>query len=77
MLPVTVNVPSRNTLRIEASTYTGGTRSVAGQAFRTARLTRTRGGIEETIVAYTDREVSRTLLDHYGDMRPSASIPAD
>ena len=75
MLPVTVNVPSRNTLRIEASTYTGGTRSVAGQAFRTARLTRTRGGIEETIVAYTDREVSRTLIDHYGDMRPSASSP--
>ena len=42
-----------------------------------ARMTRTSGGSEEEMVVYTDREVNRTLLAHYGSSRFDALGMAD
>jgi len=65
MSPVTMSVPSRNTLRFaqgDRSVSSISTPSLSGE--RGARLTRTRGGTDTTVV-YTDRELTRALLDHY------------
>lgn len=70
--PVTMSVPSRNTLRFEQgdrSVSSISTPSLSGE--RGARLTRTRGGTDTTVV-YTDRELTRALLDHYADAKSSA-----
>ena len=70
--PVIMTVPSRGSL-----TFAQGGRSVAALSSpllsgeRGARLTRTRGGTDTTVV-YTDRELSRLLLDHYAAAKPSA-----
>ena len=70
--PVTIRVPSRGSL-----TFAQGGRSVASLSTpllsgeRGARLTRTRGGTDTTVV-YTDRELSRKLLDHYASAKSSA-----
>ena len=64
----TVVVPSRNTLRFEALGYTaGGGPSATG--FRSARLTDADPGLKHQIVALTDREITRTLLDYYGSAK--------
>ena len=68
-----VEVKTRNNLSIKAPNYTSSGISGAPSGFRAARLKRNPGGSQLEIVAYTDREVSRTLLDHYGDMRASAT----
>ena len=71
---VTVPVPSRGSISIQGPTgYTSSGISNVPSGFRAARLSRAVGGSQLEIVAYTDREVSRPLLDHYGDMRPSAT----
>ena len=70
--PVTISVPSRGSL-----TFAQGGRSVASLSTpllsgeRGARLTRTRGGTDTTVV-YTNRELSRELLDHYADAKSTA-----
>ncbi len=69
--PATVKVTSSHTLKVEAGGHSAGSHS-APTGFTAARLTRASGGTTSTIVAYTDREVSRALLDHYGDFKASA-----
>ena len=61
--PATISVPTRNRLTFEQGERSVSTISTGG--FRGARLTRTRGGTDTTVV-YTDREASRRLLDHFG-----------
>ena len=67
---VSVVVPSRNTMRLQASGYTVGG-GPAATGFRTARLTDTDPGLKHKIVALTDREISRAMLDHYADSKAS------
>ena len=61
--PVTITVQNRSS----RPTFSQGDRTVSqttASGFQVARLTRTRGGTNTTVV-YTDRELSRVLLDHY------------
>lgn len=70
--PVTMTVPSRGSLRFEQvgrSVSSISTPGLSGE--RGARLTRTRGGTDTTVV-YTDRELSRKLLDHYASFKETA-----
>ena len=60
--PVDIEVPARNRLTFEQGDRRVSTISASG--LRGARLTRTRGGTDTTVI-YTDRELSRVLLDHY------------
>ena len=62
-LPVTITVPTKDKLTFQQGDRTVSTTSLAG--LRGAKLTRKRGGTDTTVV-YTDRELSRKLLDHYG-----------
>ena len=59
---VTITVPTRNRLTFEYGDRT--VRTISAPGLRGARLTGTRGGAL-TDVVYTDRELSRVLLDHY------------
>ena len=70
-------VRTRGSLAIEAPNYTGSTVSGGATGFSMATLTRTAGGSQQKIVAYTDREVSRTLLGHYGSSRHNAQGTRD
>ena len=63
-LPVTITVPKRNQLTFKQGDRTVSTLSRSG--LRGAKLTRTRGGTDTTVV-YTDRELSRELVKHYGN----------
>ena len=54
---VDITVPRRNQLVFAKPTYNVGSQS-APAGLRAAKLTRTRGGTD-TIVVYTDRELSR------------------
>ena len=64
--PVEMEVPSKDTLTFKQEGRTVRTLSASG--LLGARLTRTRGGTDTTVV-YTDRELRRTLLDHYANDR--------
>ena len=64
--PVEMEVPSKDTLTFKQEGRTVRTLSASG--LLGARLTRTRGGTDTTVV-YTDRELRRTLLDHYANGR--------
>lgn len=69
--PATITVPARNNL-----TFKQGDRSVSKiskPSLQGARLTRTRGGSQTTVV-YTNVELSRKLLDHYGSVRNTADM---
>ena len=66
--PVTLSVPSRGRLTFVREGRRASSLSATG--LRGARLTRTRGGAETTVV-YTDRELTRPLLDHYGQFKPT------
>ena len=63
---VQVTVPSRGSLRITAPNYSTSSVSGVPTGFRAARLRRTSGSSQFEIVAYTDRELNRRLIDHYG-----------
>ena len=68
-----MTVPSKGSLRfaeVGRSVSSISTPLLSGE--RGARLTRTRGGTDTTVV-YTDRELSRKLLDHYGDGKVDAN----
>ena len=64
---VGITVPKSNQLVFKKETYTVGSLS-APAGMRAAKLTRTRGGMD-TIVVYTDRELSRPLLEHYAQFK--------
>ena len=64
---VSPTVPRKNQLVFAKPTYNVGSQS-APAGLRAAKLTRTRGGAD-TIVVYTDRELSRPLLEHYADFK--------
>ena len=66
---VDTRVRTRGRLTIEAPGYTTATVSTGTTGFGSARMTRTVGGSEQEIVVYTDREVSRNLLAHFGGSR--------
>jgi peptidoglycan hydrolase CwlO-like protein len=57
-------------LKLEASPLTGGTSSVSGN-FKGSKATLTRtvpgSGVKQRMVVYTDREVSRTFANHFGE----------
>ena len=61
---VVISVPSRNSLTFKNSDYTVSTTSAP--KLRGARLTRSRGGTQTTLV-YTDIELSRSLIKTYDD----------
>ena len=70
--PVTMTVPSKGSLKFAQTGRSVSSISTPGlTGERGARLTRTRGGTDTTVV-YTDRELSRKLLDHYAQFKPSA-----
>ena len=60
---VTMRVPRKNSLTLEHSGYRNAT--LAGAGLRSVTMARTTG--TGKTVFYTNRELSRTLLDHYGD----------
>jgi multidrug resistance efflux pump len=64
--PATITVPSRDRLTFKQGERRVSTISAPG--LRGARLTRTRGGTDTTVV-YTDRELSRELLEHYAEQK--------
>ena len=59
---VTITVPSRNKLTFEQSDYRAS--SISAPGLRGAKLTRSRGGTQTTVV-YTDIELSRSLIKNY------------
>ena len=59
---VDTSVPSRSKLTFEQSGYSAS--SISAPALRGAKLTRSRGSTQTTVV-YTDIELSRKLVDHY------------
>ena len=59
---VAISVPSRNNLTFKQLGYTPRTLSASG--LRGAKLTRTQGGTQTTVV-YTDIELSRSLIKNY------------
>ena len=67
-------------LKLEAAPLTGGTSSVSGN-FKGSKATLTRtvpgSGVKQRMVVYTDREVSRTFANHFGEfiMDRTASKP--
>ena len=68
--PVEITVPTRNKLTFKQGDRTVRTISTGG--FRGARLTRTRGGTDTTVV-YTDIELSRQLVKHYANTESTAN----
>ena len=64
-------VPTASSLMLKRSGYRDGT--LSGKGLRSATMALTAGGNTGKTVVYTDRELSRSLLDHYGDMKPSAT----
>ena len=66
----TTSVPSRASLRITAPNYSASSISGVPTGFRATRLRRTIGSSQLEMVAYTDQELNRRLIDHYG-------LPAD
>ena len=73
---VAISVPSRNNLTFKQSGYTPRTLSASG--LRGAKLTRTQGGTQTTVV-YTDIELSRSLIKNYDTDAADAAetIPAN
>ena len=59
---VFISVPSANKLTFKQSDYT--VRTISAPGLRGARLTRTRGGTQKSVV-YTDIELSRSLIKNY------------
>lgn len=55
------------TFRMQAPPLTGSTSARAADGTRNATLTQTLGGEKETIVAYTDREETRTFENQFGE----------
>ena len=71
--PVMITVPSRSS----RPTFKQGDRtasSISASGLRGARLTRTRLGTAKTTVVYTDRELSRRLVDHYASTTTSGGL---
>ena len=70
---VGITVPEIDQLVFAKPTYDVDSLS-APVGLRAAKLTRTRGGGgTDTIVVYTDRELSRPLLEHYAEFKPAAN----
>ena len=67
---VTISVPTRNALTFEQSDYRAS--SISAPGLRGAKLTRSRGGTQTTVV-YTDIELSRALVKHYASLESSAN----
>ena len=65
--PVTVTVPTRGSLRLVRGGHTATTLSGAGLRSKTMALTS--GADSGKTVVYTDRELSRSLLEHFGQQR--------
>ena len=63
---VTTNVPSRGSLRITAPNYSASNISGVPTGFKATRLRRTIGSSQLEMVAYTDQELNRRLIDHFG-----------
>ena len=59
---VSISVPKKNSLTFEKDRYTA--RTLSAPDLRGARLTRSRGGAQ-TVVVYTDIELSRSLIKTY------------
>ena len=68
--PVTITVPAKNGLTFTQGVYT--VRSLSATGFRGARLEHARAGA--ATVVYTDRELTRSLLDHYASLK---NMPGD
>ena len=66
---VQVRVPSKDRLTLEATGFTTGSGPTVRDGFKSARLTDSTGGIKQTLVAVTDREVSRPIHLHYSNSR--------
>ena len=69
--PVTVTA-RRGSLRLTRGGHSTATLSGAG--VRTATMPLTSGGDAGKTVVYTDRELSRPLLEHFGDQRDSTDM---
>ena len=69
--PVATTVPARGRLLLKHGGFRDATLSGAG--IRSATMALTAGGNTGKTVVYTDRELSRSLLDHYGNRRPSST----
>ena len=70
--PVDMSVRSRGSLRLERSGYS--TATLGGTGLRSATMTLSGTGDTGKTVIYTDRELSRKLLDHYGSLRDPADM---
>ena len=71
--PVVITVPSRSS----RPTFKQGelrASSISASGLTGARLTRTRLGTEKTTDVYTDRELSRRLLEHYASTTTAGQI---
>ena len=77
---VAISVPTRNSLTFKNSDYTVS--SITAPKLRGARLTRSRGGTQTTVV-YADIELSRSLIKNYltsatdETVEFSVTVPAD
>ena len=65
--PVDITAPTRGRLTLERGGHRTATLSGSGR--RSATLTLTSGGDTGKTVVYTDRELTRPLLDHYGEFK--------
>ena len=73
---VAISVPSKNNLTFKQSDYTP--RPLSASGLRGAKLTRTQGGTQTTVV-YTDIELSRSLIKNYvlGADATTLDLPLD
>ena len=70
--PVTLAVPSSGRLTLTRGGHVAATLSGSGTRMTTMALTR--GADSGKTVVYTDRELSRSLLEHFGDQRDASDM---
>ena len=64
--------PNRGSLRITRGGHGAGT--ISGSGMRSTTLNLTSGGDTGKTVVYTDRELSRPLLEHFGSVRNATDV---
>ena len=70
--PVDMTVPTRGSLRLVRGGHSTG--SLDGAGLRSTTLRLTSGADSGKTVVYTDLELSRVLLDHYGDSHDATDM---
>ena len=70
--PVTLSVSSSGGLTLTHGGYAPG--SLSGTGLRSRTMALTSGADSGKTVVYTDRELSRSVLEHFGDRRDPANM---